>query len=487
MAGPERDPISPLDDSTATVMVNPFTVASPFVPDDRPTRFGSELLSIDDGVVVLGRQGLDGVTASIMPLPVDGDLPASGDPTVSDVILAERGIAASGDRMVVVDSTRLRLLRIGDDGRTSEVSTIVIDGAGRYGTRAVMAGDTVAVQRLSDSISPLVTRVDVYDLTDDVITPVVALQAEVGRAHLGIAADGAMIAISGVRGRADAGEVQFFGRDGGRWTAAGRIDAVGGGPIVADGAAFFVQRNGFFTRPSGPWTRLGFDDEGTPAIEANYPVQASSLAVAGDILAFGMPSRDRVLTFRSAADGAPDRPVAMQLTQVIGPPVSPDESPADPAEFGAAVRFASGRLIVSSPGRSADDVDDEGEVIVYTTALGPFGCTVIGTDGDDVLAGTVGEDVICGLGGNDVIDGNLGSDRLYGGPGQDDVKGAGGDDLIVGGEGNDRLDGGQGRDRLIGGEGDDQLFGGADADAFDGGPGNDLCFGGGDIDTFTDC
>ena len=56
-------------------------------------------------------------------------------------------------------------------------------------------------------------------------------------------------------------------------------------------------------------------------------------------------------------------------------------------------------------------------------------CTIVGTDGDDLLTGTSGDDVICGLGGDDVLRGLAGADEL------------------VGGDGRDRAAGGPGRDR----------------------------------------
>src|SRR5262245_11952366 len=91
-------------------------------------------------------------------------------------------------------------------------------------------------------------------------------------------------------------------------------------------------------------------------------------------------------------------------------------------------------------------------------------CTIVGTQGDDVLVGTSGDDVICGLGGNDVIHGRGGDDTLFG---------SDGDDLLDGGPGNDKLQGHWGRDRLLGGPGDDLLHGGGNADVLSGGPGVD--------------
>lgn len=83
--------------------------------------------------------------------------------------------------------------------------------------------------------------------------------------------------------------------------------------------------------------------------------------------------------------------------------------------------------------------------------------TIRGTNGDDVLGGTNGRDVIMGLGGNDVISGFNGDDVICGGAGNDVLSGDNGDDTLFGGLGDDRLDGDRGDDRLVGGPGTDVL------------------------------
>jgi len=49
------------------------------------------------------------------------------------------------------------------------------------------------------------------------------------------------------------------------------------------------------------------------------------------------------------------------------------------------------------------------------TAAATVACTITGTDGNDVLKGTVAPDVICGGAGNDVLIGRPGDDMLVGG------------------------------------------------------------------------
>lgn len=66
-------------------------------------------------------------------------------------------------------------------------------------------------------------------------------------------------------------------------------------------------------------------------------------------------------------------------------------------------------------------------------------------------------------------DGTDTNELIYGTEGNDKLSGGGGNDCIIGGEGNDNIDGNDGDDVLLGGLGNDQL---------DGGEGNDSCWGG---------
>ena len=83
--------------------------------------------------------------------------------------------------------------------------------------------------------------------------------------------------------------------------------------------------------------------------------------------------------------------------------------------------------------------------------------TITGTNGDDVLRGTNGVDVIMGLGGDDVLTGGNEKDVICGGAGDDTLSGDNGDDVLSGGFGNDTLNGANGDDTLIGGPGTDLM------------------------------
>lgn len=110
-----------------------------------------------------------------------------------------------------------------------------------------------------------------------------------------------------------------------------------------------------------------------------------------------------------------------------------------------------------------------------------------GTSGDDVIWAGDGNDVIRGLGGDDTICAGKGNDRIFGGGGNDTLYGAAGKDKISGGTGNDflygeddvdSLKGGNGNDILVGGDQSDRLRGGKGDDTIRGDRGNDRMWGG---------
>ncbi len=84
---------------------------------------------------------------------------------------------------------------------------------------------------------------------------------------------------------------------------------------------------------------------------------------------------------------------------------------------------------------------------------------VVGTEGDDVLAGTSVADGILALGGKDTLKGLAGADGLCGGNGKDKLKGGAGKDKLLGQAGKDTLLGGKGKDVCKGGPGKDKTKG----------------------------
>jgi hypothetical protein len=80
--------------------------------------------------------------------------------------------------------------------------------------------------------------------------------------------------------------------------------------------------------------------------------------------------------------------------------------------------------------------------------------------------------------GSGTIDGNNGNSLILGSAGDDLIRARQGDDCVVSGGGNDDLRGNQGNDVLVGGPGDDTLNGGQNTD---------ICYGGSGTDTAAQC
>jgi hypothetical protein len=103
---------------------------------------------------------------------------------------------------------------------------------------------------------------------------------------------------------------------------------------------------------------------------------------------------------------------------------------------------------------------------------------ITGSNGNNTINGTSGNDIITGGNGNDVLNGGAGNDLIIGGNGNDTLNGGSGNDILIGGNGNDTLDGGSGSDLLTAGNGNDTLIYRASenvgsVDIYDGGNGQD--------------
>jgi len=129
----------------------------------------------------------------------------------------------------------------------------------------------------------------------------------------------------------------------------------------------------------------------------------------------------------------------------------------------------------------------EGTPCADTIVAPPTVARVVGGGGDDVIVSPVAAALPCegtclsvgsqtfeGGEGDDVVFGERGNDILRGGPGDDRLYGGIGDDLLEGGPGNDLLAGGFGADTIDGQEGDDYVRGDGTIDHIhDTGGGND--------------
>jgi Ca2+-binding RTX toxin-like protein len=95
------------------------------------------------------------------------------------------------------------------------------------------------------------------------------------------------------------------------------------------------------------------------------------------------------------------------------------------------------------------------------------GLTIGGSDKDDLIIGSFGDDDISANAGNDFVFGLFGDDTISGGDGEDRLYGNTGDDRIVGNKGDDAMFGGKGDDLLVwnNGDGSDLMNGGSGYDA----------------------
>lgn len=153
-------------------------------------------------------------------------------------------------------------------------------------------------------------------------------------------------------------------------------------------------------------------------------------------------------------------------------------------------------LLVTTPGNDRIDSGpgndfifaNEGDDFVTTSSGNDL---VMGGGGDNTISCGPGDDKVSTLDGADSIDGGIGIDTISSGSGEDEVYGRAGDDIIrlqggddfcSSGSGDDNVECGIGNDTAHGNGGNDQLFGQGGNDNLFGGPGNDWIEGGGEDD-----
>jgi Ca2+-binding RTX toxin-like protein len=98
---------------------------------------------------------------------------------------------------------------------------------------------------------------------------------------------------------------------------------------------------------------------------------------------------------------------------------------------------------------------------------------VNGGNGNDLLTGTSGNDIINGGNGNDTINSGEGNDIISGGNGNDTVTAGNGNNVIDGGNGNDTITAGNGNNTITGGNGNETITVGNGNNTIAGGNGND--------------
>jgi Ca2+-binding RTX toxin-like protein len=180
----------------------------------------------------------------------------------------------------------------------------------------------------------------------------------------------------------------------------------------------------------------------------------------GDIVTCG-DGNDTVLA--DVADStAPD---CEAVDRGIAPPPPPGPGPPPPA---GGLLGPSEQQALDPRACASDMLGTAGNDRLAGTSLGE---NLFGLQGDDVLKGWRGDDCLFGGVGSDRMLGMQGDDRLLG---DDSARGVGGHDRLRGNSGDDLLVGGPGRDLLFGDSGNDRLTAGRDRNRLSGGSGNDL-------------
>ena len=128
-------------------------------------------------------------------------------------------------------------------------------------------------------------------------------------------------------------------------------------------------------------------------------------------------------------------------------------------------------VVRNNPATPGDDTN-------YLRYTGDEHVVLGGTDGNDMLIASIGDDTLYGDGGNDRMEGGFGNDIINAGDGDDIVVDSGGDDNIKAGKGHDVVHAGPGLDLVMGNDGQDFIFLGTDmgSEVF-AGTGNDFIYG----------
>ena len=401
-----------------------------------------------------------------------------------------------------------------------------------FGISVDFDGDTIAVAGSGGFFSPNPTGlVQVFVRDGEVWAPQATLLPPDGGGLSGIALDQNRLIVA-----TDSG-LTIFERDGGEWDDGTLLldvlpdfshDVLRSFSLDGDVLAISGLRDGqrfvtIFTYGDGVWEQsqelsLTFDGDGFDIFENFMELDSGSLAIAsnhqveiferGDDGLFGVSQRlevpgislarialsDGVLAVGSDGVGqvyvdvagswveqatvvAPERESFSLVVPALSEDVLVLGYSGGFAEPGSADIFALNRTTEScndlevTVNLALGDVPTDGDDVI----LGTAGSDVIDAGaGNDVVCGGDGDDVISGGAGKDVIFGGAGDDRINAGQGVDTVDAGDGDDVVAGGRGKDTIDGGAGEDVLRGNKGDDTLSGGVGADLLRGGRDNDV-------------
>ena len=229
-------------------------------------------------------------------------------------------------------------------------------------------------------------------------------------------------------------------------------------------------------------------DPGSASVSASItPGGSATLVVVGGVIRFGavpapcggatVTNTDSISIAGSA--GTTERLTFDQRTGLFGPGATP-ESNIPEIEIDTTLGDATDTVVIYltegadtvAPGQNGLSVNTDGDLDV-TFSPGVFPMEIYALGGNDVVNAR-------GSGGSGLA--FLGPVTIEGGEGDDLIRGAYGADVLDGGPGNDRveghhnsdvMDGGAGNDDMTAGDGDDTVTGGSGSDSFALSSGND--------------
>ncbi len=486
------------------------------------------------------------------PTPADGDLFGNTVDIDGDTIVvgaANEGVQRSGAAYVFVRS----------DGGWNQQSRLALSGGNPFdgfGTSTAIDGDTIVVGAVrgegrngDDGAAYVFTRTAQTWAGQAVITASDGGSGD--RFGERVSIDDGTIVVGSPRAQ-DSGATYVFVGSGDSWSEQAILQAAStdeddefGDAVAIDGDTIVVGAN----RAEGNGISLSgaayvFTRVGTVWSEQEILVGSdtytgdffgASVAIDGDQIVVGSTFGDSARSTAGSAYVYARSGLRWTEQQILG-----SSSPTISDRFGAAVDLDVGTVVVGAPSVDIDNLTDVGTALTFQLDNASLvrcqnaAITVniaagdVPTDGDDVILGTAGpdvinggegDDIICGAGGDDVINGGdgkdlidggagddminagqgldavfagggddfvsggRGKDTIFGGAGNDDLRGNEGTDTIDGGAGDDELRGGQKADLLVGGTGNDELIGGTRPDVLDGGPGVDSFNGGSGADS----
>lgn len=216
-----------------------------------------------------------------------------------------------------------------------------------------------------------------------------------------------------------------------------------------DGKVVFDSGDDFETliselRPANAFNNDGYPSDDAGVIDENRsdnkgpePEAIAVGEVDGKTLAFIGLERDGGIMIYDISN-----PKKAVFVDYIDSSVTGDSSP-------EVIKFIPAEHSESGVAQIAVSYEMSGTTALYDLA---FGHRTVGGEGDDMLAGTVGDDILAGRQGDDLLEGGAGDDILRG------QKGA---DTLIGGTGDDVLRGGAGADTFVFalGDGNDTIFG----------------------------